>query len=68
MFGGRSKDICSVGFLRVKCQGSNNAHLSLVVDKARVAPMKPITIPKLELQAVLLAAHLRHKNHRCLYC
>ena len=29
---------CSKGFLRVKCQGSNNAHLSFVVGKARVAP------------------------------
>ena len=61
MFGDCSKDICAVGFLRAKCQGSNIAHLSCVVGKARVAPMKPITIPKLELQAVLLAAHLRQK-------
>ena len=62
MFGDCSKDIfCAVGFLRAKCQGSNIAHLSFVVGKARVAPMKPITIPKLELQAALLAAHLRQK-------
>ena len=62
MFGDCSKDIfCAVGFLRAKCQVSNIAHLSFVVGKARVAPMKPIAIPKLELQAALLAAHLRQK-------
>ena len=62
MFGDCSKDIfCAVGFLRAKCQGSNIAHLSFVVGKERVAPMKPITIPKLELQAALLAAHLLQK-------
>ena len=62
MFGDCSKDIfCAVGFLRAKCQGSNIAHLSFVVGKARVAPMKPLTNPRLELQAALLAAHLRQK-------
>ena len=62
MFGDCSKDIfCAVGFLRARCQGSNIAHLSFVVSKARVAPMKPKTLPELELQAALLAAHLRQK-------
>ena len=62
MFDDCSKEIfCAVGFLRAKCQGSNIAHLSFVVGKARVAPMNPITIPKLELQAALLAAHLCQK-------
>ena len=62
MFGDCSKDIfCAVGFLRAKCQGSNIAHLSFVVGKARVAPMKPLTNPRLELQAALLAAHLPQK-------
>ena len=62
MFDDCSKDIfCAIGFLRAKFQGSNIAHLSFVVGKARVAPMKPITIPKLELQAALLAAHVRQK-------
>ena len=46
MFGDCSMDIFgAVGFLRAKCQGSKFAHLSFVVCKARVAPVKPITIP-----------------------
>ena len=62
MFGDRSKDIFyAVGFLRDKFHSSNFAHFSFVVGKARVAPMKPITIPELELQAALLAANLRQE-------
>ena len=39
----------------------NNDHLSkpiLVMAKARVAPVKPVTVPKLEMTALLLAARL----------
>ena len=45
------------GLLRAKCQDSNVAHFSFVAGKASVAPMKPIIITNLELQAALLAAH-----------
>ena len=62
MFGDSSQEVfCAVGFLRAKCCQSNSTELSFVVGKARVAPMKAMTIPKLELQAALLAASLHRK-------
>ena len=51
----------AVGFLRAKCEGNDGTYLSFVVGKARVAPMKAMSIPKLELQASLLATRLRQK-------
>lgn len=35
-----------------------NGELSLVMPKARVAPVKPLTVPRMEVTAVLLAASL----------
>ena len=60
VFGDSSQEIlCAVAFLRGKLSSSQPTMLSFVFGKARVAPMKPLSIPKLELQASLLAARLK---------
>ena len=60
MFGDSSKDnFSAVAFLlaRVKTPTSKEKTvLAFVLGKARVEPMKVMTVPKLELQAALLAA------------
>ena len=65
MFGDSSQDIFSaVGFLRARVKtptGKENTELAFVFGKARVAPMKVMTVPKLELQAALLAAQLKRE-------
>ena len=52
------KAFCAVAFLRAQHE-DGSWHVSFVVGKSRVAPMKVLTIPKLELQAALLAARIR---------
>ena len=68
LFGDSSQDVFSaVAFLRakvVKNENEEQTQLAFVFGKARVAPMKALTIPKLELQASLLAARLREKKLR----
>ena len=55
MFGDSSQDVFSAfGFLR-----AHKTQKSFIIGKARVAPMKALTIPKLELQAALLATRLK---------
>ena len=70
MFGDSSQDVFSaVGFLRaqVNCtSGEIIAELAFALGNARVAPMKVKTVPKLEIQAVLLAARLRREICRAL--
>ena len=60
MFGDSSQDVfCSVAFLRGRSVVTNEAKIAFVLGKARVAPMKTLSILKLELQAALLASRLR---------
>ena len=70
MFGDSSQDVFSaVGFLRAQVictSGEIITELAFVLGNARVAPMKVMTVPKLELQAVLLAAHLKREICRAL--
>ena len=63
IFGDSSQDVFSaVVFLRGKVVSENGCpqtKLVFVFEKARVAPMKALTLPKLEVQASLLVLRLR---------
>ena len=60
MFGDSSQDVFwAVGFLRARLSSSNKTQISFIFGKARVSPMKGLSIPKLELQAALLATRLK---------
>ena len=60
MFGDSSQDVfCAVAFLRARLSSSHKAQISFIFGKARVAPMKALSIPKLELQAALPASRLK---------
>ena len=62
MFGDSSQDVlCAVAFLRARLASSHQTELAFVFGKARVAPMKALSIPKLELQAALLATRLKEE-------
>ena len=62
MFGDSSQDVfCAVAFLRARLVSSHQTELAFVFGKARVAPMKALSIPKLELQAALLATRLKEE-------
>ena len=65
VFGDSSQEVFSaVAFLRALVNSSDNekrTELAFVIGKARVAPMKVLTVPKLELQAALLASRLREE-------
>ena len=69
MFGDSSQEVFSaVAFLRAQVNTSSGpkTELAFVLGKARVAPMKVMTIPKLELQAAFLAARLKQDICRAL--
>ena len=70
LFGDSSQEVFSaVAFLRAKVTAKgirSTTELAFVFGKARVAPMKALTIPKLELQASLLASRLRKEVQRAL--
>ena len=62
MFGDSSQDVlCAVVFLRARLASSHQTELAFVFVKARVAPMNALSIPKLELQAALLATRLKEE-------
>ena len=62
MFGDSSQDVfCAVAFLRARRVSSHRTELAFVFGKARVAPMKALSIPKLELRAALLATRLKEE-------
>ena len=70
MFGDSSLHVfCSVAFLRVQRNACSRSQLAFVFDKARVAPMKMLSIPmlsKLELQAALLVSRLKDDIEKAL--
>ena len=60
MFSDSSQELfCAVGFLRARIIDTHEKKLAFILGKARVAPMKAFSIPKLELQASLLATRLK---------
>ena len=60
MVGDSSQDVfCAVGFLRARLSSSHKTQISFIFVNARVAPMKALFLPKLELQAALLATRLK---------
>ena len=60
MFGHSSQNVfCAVRFLCARLSSSHKTQISFIFGKARVAPMKALSIAKLELQVALLATRLK---------
>ncbi|XP_073960549.1 uncharacterized protein [Choristoneura fumiferana] len=60
------KAICSVAYWRW-INNNNNVRLAFIASKCRVATVKPISVPRMELQAAVLSARLAEtiiKEHR----
>ena len=69
VFGDNSQDVfAAVAFLRARVSSNQRTETQLAFGfgKARVAPMKALTIPKLELQAALLAARVKDEIQQAL--
>ena len=70
MFGNSSQEnFSAVAFLRARVTtttGEVKTELAFILEKTRVAPMKVMTVPKLELQAALFAARLKNEIVRTL--
>jgi hypothetical protein len=50
------KAFAAAAYLRI--MGNNNINVCLIVARAKVAPTKPISIPRLELQAAIMGSRL----------
>ena len=65
LFGDSTQDFFSaIAFLRARVTtptGKMKTELAFVLEKARLAPFKVMTVPKLELQAALLAARQKRE-------
>ncbi|XP_073957142.1 uncharacterized protein [Choristoneura fumiferana] len=57
-----TKAMCAVAYWR--WESGSKICVAFVASKSRVAPVKPVTVPRLELQAALLAARLAHSLQR----
>ena len=64
MFANNSQDVLNVvAFFRCKTvtEGTDTTEIVLFFGKGRVVPMKCLKLPKLEIQAALLASRLRRQ-------
>ena len=52
--------MCAVAYLRNNAK-EKSAEVSFVIGKCRVAPMRHMSIPRLELQAVVMAVRLKEQ-------
>ena len=63
-----SQDVfCAVGFLHARLSIWHKNQISFICGKARVALMKALSIPKLEIQAALVATRLKDDTLTALF-